>query len=345
MLAAANVSTAVQLTAPSDSIKSAIERIDDLLVGREVVLIREKCKKLRERLEKVLRTEAARLIREAPMDLHSITIRELLQLDAELTDPFNETNKNLFDILSYDSLNDSNPVDNSLQADYDVPMDTGRDEINLYRFNGSSKNGKNGSKFLADNVNNIIRESMAIDPGRRLTRSMRSSIIVPARQMVDDSEYSECSRETFGNMILSSELDINSLNKVGMRGKRSVPQTPKFHPGLPETPAAVRNAYRRQRLVDESKEQNLAAKRETFRLTRSTIIARPSVERSSLKGKRRSDVGAILSVELDGGRTMDVDISQSPSKLAADLGKDCIGEMKRQMQAYVSRVKKFLALL
>lgn len=52
-----------------------------------------------------------------------------------------------------------------------------------------------------------------------------------------------------------------------------------------------------------------------------------------------------MSLELDDGKMIDVDITASPSKLVAHLGVDAVREMKTKMQAYANQLKSFFKRL
>lgn len=155
-------------------------------------------------------------------------------------------------------------------------------------------------------IENLIRKSpVLVDRGRRVTRSMANKI----RQSITTEDYK---RQTI--------VTDNS----------QVAQTPKFHPGLPETPAAIRGSRPR-------KSQNPGAP------PKNSNIFAPSTVRASIN--RKHSVGGLMSVELTGGQVLDVDITESPSKLLAGLGQDAVVEMKKKMQEYAAHLKSFFKRL
>jgi hypothetical protein len=123
-----------------------------------------------------------------------------------------------------------------------------------------------------------------------------------------------------------------------------VTATPKFHPGLPETPAAIRNRQRKAGTikVSEPKSSNIFA--DGKHVTRATI--RSSIMPEETSSKRKTVVqSGLLSVELADGKVLDVDITASPSKLVAEMGKDAVNDMKSKMQAYATQLRSFFKRL
>lgn len=138
---------------------------------------------------------------------------------------------------------------------------------------------------------------------------------------------------------LRESITVEDSKRMTMR-TTDVPiitQTPKFHPGLPETPAAIRAARRR---TSKALASNAAPKT-------SNIFNDPSVPvvRASITRKRTMDMGSVMSVELTDGKVLDVDITQSPSKLLQGLGKDAVQEMRSKMQTYATHLKAFFKRL
>ncbi len=106
-----------------------------------------------------------------------------------------------------------------------------------------------------------------------------------------------------------------------------VPATPRFHPGLPETPAAVRSAAGRASV-------------------RGSILATPVGRGRRPAGRDTLPAPAnLISVQLDSGATVDVDITQSPSKIASGLGADAVRELRAKMSVYASQLRVFFSRL
>ncbi len=151
----------------------------------------------------------------------------------------------------------------------------------------------------------------------------------------------------------------------------SLPGTPKFHPGLPETPMALRASRRRKntlappstpgaastaRSLSSLLADPLAGGRLSHSTIRSTILSSSTAARA---GKENG--GAVppatpqphpkggganfVSLEVDDGSILDIDLRESPSKLAARLGQDSIREMKAKMQAYADQLRDFFKKL
>lgn len=144
-----------------------------------------------------------------------------------------------------------------------------------------------------------------------------------------------------------------------------VPETPKFHPGLPETPAHIRRRGGRPRkssTVAAAAVSNIFGASEASRRpsagggTRATIRASMARTSGVLSGGGRKRTAAaaatelpggmgLMSLELDDGKTLDVDLTASPSKLMANLGADAVREMKAKMQAYATQLRSFFKRL
>lgn len=140
-------------------------------------------------------------------------------------------------------------------------------------------------------------------------------------------------------------LAANRKESIAPRETLVVPPTPQFHPGLPETPAMLRKRRRGR----ESMTSNIFVDKPSLRVTRTTIrpsnVQVTSNATSRASRVRQSDVGAVVSVELNDGKCVDVDLAASPSKLVANLGVDAIREMKDKMQAYANQIKSFFKRL
>lgn len=124
------------------------------------------------------------------------------------------------------------------------------------------------------------------------------------------------------------------------------PNTPKFHPGLPETPAHVKKMAAAVPKFNQPRPIRIA--RSTIKSV--TVPRRSSIvqERRELEGKLNpfEDVG-LVSMELSNGRTVDLDITKSPTSAlsALDLGVDALKEVKEKMQAYAKQLRSFFTRL
>ena len=143
--------------------------------------------------------------------------------------------------------------------------------------------------------------------------------------------------------LLQSETELKRQTMI--TGYNSiVTATPKFHPGLPETPAAIRNRQRKVTTtkISEPKSSNIFA--DGGHVTRATI--RTSIMPERMTSKRKTVVqSGLMSVELDDGKVLDVDITASPSKLVAEMGADAVNDMKSKMQAYATQLRSFFKRL
>lgn len=217
------------------------------------------------------------------------------------------------------------------------------------RGGGGSKAPNSRRKGLVELPKPVRLESGVMDGGRRrITRAMASKL--------EEAETP-----------LTKRPKMMSL--VGEEGKRRttttrlpVPATPKFHPGLPETPAQIKRAAGGVvPKFEQSRPVRIA--RSTIRTvptrsSSSSIIATDSKEEKTavaLTGKTKrapttanpfQDVG-VVSMELSNGRTVDLDITKSPTTAisALDLGVDALKEVKQKMQTYANQLRSFFTKL
>ncbi|PJF18534.1 hypothetical protein PSACC_01680 [Paramicrosporidium saccamoebae] len=127
-----------------------------------------------------------------------------------------------------------------------------------------------------------LTRNTIVDKERRMTRSM-------ARHSQRETIVVEQKRQTI----------VTETNTVA--------QTPKFHPGLPETPAALRG----------NRKRNTATAKATT--NSSNIFAEPRTTiRGSISSKRAA---GLMSVELTDGKVLDVDITESPKWCAGQVEK------------------------
>lgn len=189
------------------------------------------------------------------------------------------------------------------------------------------------------------RTVIAADKERRVTRSMA------ARQssVAAESTLAEDKRQT----LLADPKMTAAV----------VPATPKFHPGLPETPAHIRRRGGRPRKsssVANAAVSNIfggagASQRPSTGGGGPRATIRASIARTSgaVGGGKRTAAEAtglsggmgLMSLELDDGKLLDVDLAASPSKLMANLGADAVREMKAKMQAYATQLRSFFKRL
>ena len=148
-----------------------------------------------------------------------------------------------------------------------------------------------------------------------------------------------------GRRMTRSATRVSSIaRKDSIITQYNVPNTPSFNPALPETPADVRRAVRQKRALADS---NIFVvpdeQKKVRRITRATIrnIA-PAVE-----DKKSEVLGGTISVELADGKTVDLDLTQSPSRVVQQIGQDkaAMKDLRGKMKQYASQLKTFFKKL
>jgi len=137
--------------------------------------------------------------------------------------------------------------------------------------------------------------------------------------------------------------------------------SPKFHPGLPETPANIREAVRKKILSPKDKKESITKisrtsdvfvdktpnlnkiRRVTRATLRSSVIPRnpASTAKKCKTTSSKPNVGGILSLELDDGKVVDVDITGSPTHVIANMGPRMVGDLGKLFKAYAAKMTAF----
>lgn len=236
----------------------------------------------------------------------------------------------------------------------------------------------NDKEGMAQEVSLLSMPMEGVSRYRRVTRSMAAKM------------PNEC------DLIVTAAQDLSALKRqtiVTENSTATLGATPKFHPGLPETPALIRKRGRSSKapsgvlahppsnstgrkttrprasqsgiFLDPSMHPALHAsgrphgslKKESSNIfaasSRPSMGTRATVRSSILRidpdtvpgDSRRSLTAGMMSVELQDGKLLDVDITESPSKAVANLGAEAVREMKAKMQAYAAQLKSFFKRL
>lgn len=207
--------------------------------------------------------------------------------------------------------------------------------VDLKRLSGNSKLPPGNSKRLSGNDKYLPKETVyvvvkqtPITKIRRVTRSMSKSSLIPG---------------TGTNPIRDSFIT----------------ETPKFHPNLPETPAAIRGRIKRiEKPVSNNTLEEVPRTSAIFdarpstirRVTRATI--RPSLTQSSIpsnstgQSRKREpesalNMGGTVSLETDDGKTIDLDISASPTTVVNTMEPSMVRDLGRLFKAYAAKMTAF----
>jgi hypothetical protein len=136
--------------------------------------------------------------------------------------------------------------------------------------------------------------------------------------------------------IISSELSMRQLasslqssRKRRSRGSFAVPATPKINPLLPETPAAIKNKKSNDAEDNDSK----GARSRMVRQLGSTISANVL------------DNQATMSLTMDDGKVVQVNLAEDPTRLSSILSVDALRDVKQRMESYAGQVRAFFRKL
>lgn len=123
---------------------------------------------------------------------------------------------------------------------------------------------------------------------------------------------------------ISRTSQITNNNNKNNDKAHLIPSTPKISPYLPETPAAIK---KQKVLTTTTKKKDAAT-----RILGSTIT-------SSI------DPDPVLTVQLDNGKVVNVDLAADPNNLRMSLGAEALKEVKQRMETYASQVANFFRKL
>jgi hypothetical protein len=133
-----------------------------------------------------------------------------------------------------------------------------------------------------------------------------------------------------GNRVTRS-MSTRASNMIASKVPQ-VPSTPKISPFLPETPAAVKRIKETQQTATKNK----------------TGTVMPSKEPRVLGSTITSNLTApdpVLTVQLDNGKILNVNLATDPNNLRMSLGAEALKEVKQRMESYASQVANFFKRL
>lgn len=126
---------------------------------------------------------------------------------------------------------------------------------------------------------------------------------------------------------------------------RSIPATPKFHPDLPETPAALRKAAKLRSETGQS----------SIRVTRSTIRNQAASESASRNApvakpaglEQANSTAGVISFELPNGQCVDLDMNADPQSALHQIRSQgvSVSDVRAKVNAYVAQVRSFFKSL
>lgn len=192
---------------------------------------------------------------------------------------------------------------------------------------------KRKQTILGLDVKDVNRLTIGLseDSGRRLTRSMAAKL---RQQTLVIAEPTEEQRKQWM-------------------------ATPKLYPGLPETPAIIRQAIREEKAATMANPIRIAGS--TIRAT--NIQAEPPTPVTQAKRVKTSKtvrkisendenckaanplVSNLIHMELSDGKILDVDLTQSPGTIFKGMEKDKTSEVKQWLSQYANSFTNFLKRL
>lgn len=155
---------------------------------------------------------------------------------------------------------------------------------------------------------------------------------------------------------VTRSMTRDSLHCTGTSSQTVPIMTPKFHPGLPETPAMLRDLVGgRKRPVASANDDNLPRTSNIFvepgergkirRVTRATIrgasLARNTRRQTGTTNGPPGGIGGVVSVELDDGKMLDLDIGADPTTVLANMGPNMVRDLGRLFRAYAAKMSAF----
>jgi hypothetical protein len=192
---------------------------------------------------------------------------------------------------------------------------------------------KRKQTILGLDLEDVDRLTMGFpeDSGRRLTRAMAAKL----RQQT----------------LVMKELTEEQ--------KKQWVATPKLHPGLPETPAIIRQAIREEKAATMANPIRIAGS--TIRATNiqaepPTPITKAQRTKTSKIVRKISEndenckaanplVSNLIHMELSDGKILDVDLTQSPGTIFKGMEKDKTSEVKQWLSQYANSFTNFLKRL
>ncbi len=197
---------------------------------------------------------------------------------------------------------------NTLQSDVKTALDnlppslrdmTLRDFLSLIEVAPQIESTPRKRKILGLDATDVARISTINNTDRRMTRSMTAKM----RQ------------ESF---IIPRDSNIIP------------PATPRLFPGLPETPAAIRQRIQRNEVA------------KPVRIAGSTIRATNIV---AAEKENEVNVMNLIHMELSDGKVVDVDLTKSPGSVFTGIGKEKATEVKEWLSQYANAFTSFLKRL
>lgn len=207
------------------------------------------------------------------------------------------------------------------------------------------------AQFLT--LTDIFTESEGREERTRTPRMSRSVKSLSRRSMAIAS--------TSTNVVDKVRRVTRSMTRDSLQST-SIPQgapsmTPKFHPGLPETPAMLRELVGgRKRLAAKANGDNPPRTSNIFaepeggggkirRVTRATIrgasLAGNTQRQTEITGGPGGGIGGVVSVELEDGKMLDLDIGADPTTVLANMGPNMVRDLGRLFRAYAAKMTAF----
>jgi hypothetical protein len=182
-------------------------------------------------------------------------------------------------------------------------------------------------KRKLERVAKEILSSLSPELRKTLLKDLAKLILIKLR----NEEISNGRRVTRSMSARASS--ITSTNNV-IDKSMLIPSTPKISPFLPETPAAAKKIKETQSKENKTKfETRKQVASNEPRILGSTITSTLAIPEP------------ILTVQLDNGKVLNVNLASDPNNLRMSLGVEALKEVKQRMESYASQVANFFKRL
>ena len=176
-----------------------------------------------------------------------------------------------------------------------------------------------GAKQALNSLGPELRKTLLKDLARLILIQLRNKDVNNNRRITR-------SMATRSSGILSTS---NATSKSTL-----IPSTPKISPFLPETPAAVKK-------IKELQDKNNKSKND---IQKQIMSIEPRILGSTITSTLAVP-DPVLTVQLDNGKVLNVNLASDPSNLRMSLGAEALKEVKLRMESYASQVASFFKRL